>query len=81
MVKSQLIAGLHNPSHQDKVFSEMEVLKTLDQVSRLLALESTATGVIHWNLSFRESKREIVSSIIDGVATEHALARIGAKRE
>ena len=69
MVKSQLIAGPHNPSHQDKVLSEMEVLKTLDQVSRLLALESTATGVIHWNLSFRELKREIVSSIIDGVAT------------
>ena len=26
------------------ILSEMEVLKTLDQVSRLLALESTATG-------------------------------------
>ena len=48
MVKSQLIAGLRNPSHQSKVLSEMEVLKTLEQVTaRLLALESTEKASSH----------------------------------
>lgn len=45
MVKSQLIAGLRNPSHQSKVLSEMEVLKTLEP--RLLALESTERASTH----------------------------------
>jgi len=42
MIRSQLIAGLRNSSHQSKVLSEMEVLKTLDQLTtRLLTLEAT----------------------------------------
>ena len=53
MVKSQLIAGTRNPSHQDKVLSEMEVLKTLDQVTnRLLALESTERAATHFRPPF-----------------------------
>ena len=53
MVKSQLIAGTHNPSHQSKVLSEMEVLKTLDQViNRLLALESTERAATHFRSPF-----------------------------
>ena len=52
MVKSQLIAGTRNPSHQSKVLSEMEGLKTLDQVtSRLLALESTEQASTHFRPS------------------------------
>ena len=52
MVKSQLIAGTRNPSHQSKVLSEMEGLKTLDQVtSRLLALESTERASTHFRPS------------------------------
>ena len=42
MIRSQLIAGLRNSSHQSKVLSEMEVLKTLNQLTtRLLTLEAT----------------------------------------
>lgn len=42
MIRSQLIAGLRNSSHQSKVLSEMEILKTLTQLTtRLLTLEST----------------------------------------
>lgn len=49
MVKSQLIAGLRNASHQSKILSEMEVLKTLEQVTtRLLALESTERATTHF---------------------------------
>jgi len=49
MVKSQLIAGLRNPTHQSKVLSEMEVLKTLELVTtRLLALESTERASTHF---------------------------------
>ena len=53
MVKSQLIAGTRNPSHQSKVLAEMEVLKTLDQViNRLLALESTECATTHFRSPF-----------------------------
>ena len=53
MIKSQLIAGTHNPSHQSKVLSEMEILKTLDQViNRLLALESTERAATHFRSPF-----------------------------
>ena len=42
MIRSQLIAGLRNSSHQSKVLSEMEILTTLSQLTtRLLTLEST----------------------------------------
>lgn len=42
MIRSQLIAGLRNSSHQLKVLSEMEILTTLSQLTtRLLTLEST----------------------------------------
>ncbi|XP_057292392.1 uncharacterized protein LOC130621057 [Hydractinia symbiolongicarpus] len=42
MIRSQLIAGLQNSSHQSKVLSEMEILTTLSQLTtRLLTLEST----------------------------------------
>ena len=53
MVKSQLIAGTRNPSHQSKVLSEMELLKTLDQViNRLLALESTERATSRFRSPF-----------------------------
>ena len=53
MVKSQLIAGTLNPSHQSKVLSEMEALRTLDQViNRLLTLESTEMAATHFRSPF-----------------------------
>ena len=49
MVKSQLMAGLRNPTHQSKVLSEMEALKTSELVTtRLLALESTERASTHF---------------------------------
>ena len=49
MVKSQLIAGLRNPTHQSKVLSEMEALKTFELVTtRLLVLESTERASTHF---------------------------------
>lgn len=49
MVKSQLIAGALNSSHQSRILAEMESLKTLDQViTRLLALESTDRASTHF---------------------------------
>ena len=49
IMKSQLIAGLGNASHQSKILSEIEVLKTLEQVTtRLLALESAKRAMIHF---------------------------------
>ena len=42
MIRSQLIAGLRNRTHQSKVLSEISTLKTLEQLTtRLLALEVT----------------------------------------
>lgn len=66
MVKSQLIAGTRNPSHQSKVLSEMEVLKTLDQVvSRLLALESTERATTHFRSPFLPPQSNEVAPIIN----------------
>lgn len=42
MIRSQLIAGIRNPTHQSKVLSEIASLQTLEDItSRLLALEAT----------------------------------------
>lgn len=42
MIRSQLITGMRNSSHQAKVLSEMATLVTLDQLTtRLLTLEAT----------------------------------------
>lgn len=49
MIVSQLIAGLHNQSHQSKVLSEVGSLRTLELlVERLLVLESTANATSHF---------------------------------
>ena len=45
MVKSQLIAGTRNPSHQSKVLSETQSLKTLEEVSTRL-LDSNLPNVL-----------------------------------
>ena len=66
MVKSQLIAGLRNPTHQSKVLSEMEALKTFELVTTsLLALESTARASTHFQpprevaaLAHQQSRRD-----------------------
>ena len=64
MIKSQLIAGIRNPSHQDKVLSEMEILKTLDQVTnRLLALESTERAATHFRPPFSPALDNTITSI------------------
>lgn len=64
MVKSQLIAGIRNPSHQDKVLSEMEILKTLDQVTnRLLALESTERATTHFRPPFSPAPDNMITPI------------------
>lgn len=56
MVKSQLIAGTRNPNHQSKVLTEMDALKTLDQViERLLTLESTERASSHFRAPFTPS--------------------------
>ena len=42
MIRSQLIAGIRNATHQTKVLTEIATLKTLEQLTtRLLALEAT----------------------------------------
>jgi hypothetical protein len=49
MIISQLIAGIYNASHQNRVLSEVSALKTLSQViDRLLILESTARASSHF---------------------------------
>jgi len=49
MITSQLIAGLHNQSHQSKILSEVGTLKSLKQlVERLLTLESTEKAASHF---------------------------------
>ena len=64
MIKSKLIAGIRNPSHQDKVLSEMEILKTLDQVTnRLLALESTECAATHFRPPFSPALDNTITSI------------------
>jgi len=48
MIKSQLIAGLYNASHQSRILSEVQNLTTLEQLKyRLLTLESTAKASTH----------------------------------
>ena len=64
MVKSQLIAGIRNPSHQSKVLSEMEILQTLDQlINRLLALESTERASTHLRSPFTPPQPSEVAAI------------------
>jgi len=66
MVKSQLIAGTRNPSHQSKVLSEMELLKTLDQViNHLLALESTERATSHFRSPFNQTPATEIAPIND----------------
>jgi len=49
MIRSQLIAGLRNSSHQVKVLSEIATLATLDAlIERLLTLESTEKAAHHF---------------------------------
>jgi hypothetical protein len=49
MIRSQLIAGIRNASHQNRVLSEMDSIKTLDQLTtRLLTLESTEKASYHF---------------------------------
>ena len=49
MIKSQLIAGIRNSSHQIKVLSEMTVLNTLEILTeRLLTLDSTEKPSSHF---------------------------------
>jgi hypothetical protein len=49
MIRSQLITGLRNSSHQVKVLSEIATLATLDAlVERLLTLESTENTAHHF---------------------------------
>ena len=48
MIKSQVIAGLRDVSHQSKVLTEVSALPTLQQlIERLLTLESTARATSH----------------------------------
>lgn len=50
MIVSQVITGLYNSSHQTKVLSEMDKLKTLKELTeRLLTLESTSQASVHLN--------------------------------
>lgn len=49
MIKSQIIAGLRNTSHQSRILTEIFSLPTLgDLVERLLTLESTARATSHF---------------------------------
>ena len=53
MIRSQLIAGVRNASHQCKVLSEMQSLKTLQQLTeRLLTLESTEKASSHFRPTY-----------------------------
>jgi len=59
MIRSQLIAGLRNSSHQSKVLSEMEILKTLSRLTtRLLTLESTERASSEF-----QSSHQIISDV------------------
>lgn len=49
MIRSQLIAGLRNAAHQLKVLSEMQILTTLELLTKLLlTLESTEKASSHF---------------------------------
>lgn len=49
MIKSQVIAGLRNASHQNKILSEVSSFPTLQALTeRLLILESTAKATSHF---------------------------------
>lgn len=62
MIKSQVIAGLRDVSHQSKVLTEVSALPTLQAlIERLLTLESTARATNHFQPSDSSSTSAIKS--------------------
>ena len=60
MIRSQLIAGIRNPTHQTKVLTEIATLKTLDDLtSRLLALEATDRASSQFRSPFENAGSDV----------------------
>lgn len=60
MIRSQLIAGVRNPTHQNKVLTEIATLKTLEQLTaRLLALEATERASSHFRSPFEATTTDV----------------------
>ena len=60
MIRSQLIAGIRNPTHQNKVLTEIATLKTLEQLTtRLLALEATERASSQFRSPFEATNSDI----------------------
>jgi len=60
MIRSQLIAGIRNPTHQTKVLTEIATLKTLDDLtSRLFALEATDHASSQFRSPFENASSDV----------------------
>lgn len=56
MIRSQLIAGIRNPTHQNRILAEIASLQTLDALTtRLLALEATDHASTQFRSPFETS--------------------------
>lgn len=64
MIMSQVITGLYNSSHQNRVLSEMSTIRTLPQMTeRLLTLESTAQATNHFKPDFSDTSSADVNAV------------------
>lgn len=60
MIRSQLIAGIRNPTHQSKVLTEIASLQTLeDLTTRLLALEATDRASTQFRSPFENTPSDV----------------------